>query len=115
MPVNRIWADMVSSTFTVKEPISSAGSPHVYEYHISQGELKPLLWWESAKVNNYTVGAKTICGTYYIDIDGGAYTAMLEYYDDGIQQWVGPVRDNIWAAKEDARNHYYNLIMDCFQ
>jgi len=81
----------------------------------SAGEVKvkPLMWWSPSEANNYTHGAETIFGTYYVGIDGGRHNAWIELFHEGrrpIEQWFGEDRGYLEAAKADAQKHYETRI-----
>ena len=75
--------------------------------------VKPLEWWEPKKDNNYTHGAKTIFGTYYVGICGGRHSAHAEFFHEGgdIEQFLGPDRGTVEEAKMDAVRHHQGRIM----
>lgn len=74
--------------------------------------VKPLTWWQPSKDNNYTHGAKTTFGTYYVHRCGGRCTAWLELiHEAGIEQWEGETRGILEQAMQDAQEHYEARIL----
>jgi len=75
-------------------------------------EVKPLVWWAPCKANNYTVGAETIFGTYYVGSCGGRNFAHAEFFHEekGIEQFNGPDRGSQIEAQMDARRHHNKRI-----
>lgn len=69
--------------------------------------VRPLEWWEPDHTNNYTHGAKTIIGTYYVHIDGGRHIGCMEtFVNDKIEQWEGPERGHLYEAQSDCLADY---------
>lgn len=75
--------------------------------------VNPLEWWEPRKDNNYTHGAKTIFGTYYVGICGGRHSAHAEFFHEtgAIEQFLGPDRGSLEEAKDDAALHHQGRIL----
>lgn len=75
--------------------------------------VKPLQWWTPSSSNNWTHGAKTLFGTYYVGIDGGRHNAWIEIFreGEGIEQWIGPDRGDLHIAMGDARVDYTRRIL----
>lgn len=71
-------------------------------------KVKPLEWWEPREANNYTHGAKTIFGTYYVGICGGRHSAHAEFFHESgdIEQFEGPNRGTLIEAQLDAERHH---------
>ena len=80
------------------------------------GVIGQLAWWNPSKQNNYTHGAKTIFGTYYVGICGGRHYAWIELFHESgrIEQWEGEVRGSLFQAKMDAQRHYKARIRSAF-
>ncbi|MGN8022887.1 hypothetical protein ACTJJ7_19465 [Phyllobacterium sp. 22229] len=74
--------------------------------------VKSLEWWEPDHTNNYTHGAKTIIGTYYVHIDGGRHVGCMEtFVNDKIEQWEGPERGHLYEAQSDCFSDYEARIL----
>jgi hypothetical protein len=75
--------------------------------------VNPLEWWQPRKDNNYTHGAKTIFGTYYVGICGGRHSAHAEFFHEtgAIEQFLGPDRGALEEAKMDAIKHHQGRIL----
>lgn len=73
--------------------------------------VKGLEWWEPDHTNNYTHGAKTIIGTYYVHIDGGRHIGCMEtFVNDKIEQWDGPERGHLYQAQQDCQSDFDQRI-----
>ena len=79
-------------------------------------DMVQLEWWEPRKDNNYTHGAKTIFGTYYVGQCGGRSNAHAEFFHESgdIEQFLGPDRGSVIEAQQDARRHYAGRILSAF-
>jgi hypothetical protein len=74
--------------------------------------VKALEWWEPDHTNNYTHGAETIIGTYYVHIDGGRHMGCMEtFVNDKIEQWEGPERGSLYQAQNDAQADYERRVL----
>lgn len=76
-------------------------------------KVKPLEWWSPSATNNWTHGAKTIFGTYYVGICGGRYSAGAEFFHESgdIEQFDGPNRGSLLEAQLDAQAHHNARIL----
>lgn len=76
-------------------------------------KVKPLAWWTPSAKNNYTHGAETIFGTYYVGICGGRHNAHAEFFHEGkrIEQYFGDDRGTLLGAKSDAQAHHEARIL----
>lgn len=79
-------------------------------------DMVQLEWWEPHKSNNYTHGAKTIFGTYYVGQCGGRSNAHAEFFHESgdIEEFLGPDRGSVIEAQQDARRHYARRILSAF-
>lgn len=100
----------------LKHPIGA--SPEIYADSIIAAlpDMVQLEWWEPCKSNNYTHGAKTIFGTYYVGQCGGRSNAHAEFFHESgdIEQFLGPDRGSVIEAQQDARRHYAGRILSAF-
>ncbi len=80
-------------------------------------QVKPLVWWEPSSENNWTNGATTIFGTYYVGICGGRHNAFIELFHESgrIEQWDGETRGRLYQAQQDAQKHYESRILSALE
>jgi len=106
------WMQFPDSHFLPPDCLSK----RVAELKAMVGVIGQLAWWNPSKQNNYTHGAKTIFGTYYVGICGGRHYAWIELFHESgrIEQWEGEVRGSLFQAKMDAQRHYEARIRSAF-